>query len=71
MPRNPVRGGSGSSTSFNPAGVGSFVPGDRPNRVRLARRLPANPEAAKSSTMKGPRGLASEFRERRCRTVNG
>jgi hypothetical protein len=33
VPRNPVRGGSGSLTPFNPAGVGSFEPGDRPNRV--------------------------------------
>ena len=31
--RNPVRGGSGSGTSFNPAGVGSFEPRERPNRI--------------------------------------
>lgn len=31
-PPNPVRGGPESPTPFNPAGVGSFAPGDRPNR---------------------------------------
>ena len=31
--RNPVHGGPGSMTSFNLAGVGSFEPGDRPNRT--------------------------------------
>jgi hypothetical protein len=33
VPRNPVRGDQGSLTSFNPAGVGSFGPGNRPNRA--------------------------------------
>jgi hypothetical protein len=40
--------------SFNLAGVGSFQPGDRRNRGRPPRGLPANPGAAKSSTTKGP-----------------
>jgi hypothetical protein len=31
--RNPVHGGPGSLTSFNLAGVGSFEPGNRPNRT--------------------------------------
>jgi hypothetical protein len=65
----PSVGVLGSLTSFNPAGVGSFAPGDRPNRVRPTRRLPVNPGAMKSSTMRGPRGLASECCGRRCRTA--
>jgi hypothetical protein len=69
MPPNPVRGGSGSLTSFNPAGVGSFALGNRPNRVGPTRRPLINLGTVNSSTMKGPRGLASKYRGRQGRTA--
>ena len=74
--RNPVQGDRGSLTSFNLTGVGSFEPGDRPNRnatrpgKRPFRGPLENPAAAKSSTMKGPRGLAGESCGRRCQIAN-
>ena len=60
---NPVRGVRAQSDmgSFNSAGVGSSRPGDRRDRVFDRSRGPsANPKAAKSSTTRGPQGLASD-----------
>ena len=68
--RNPVQGVRARKSAFNLAGVGSTEPSDRPVRTRLVRGRSANPIAANSSTMKGPRGLASEFCGRRCQTAN-
>ncbi len=53
---NPVQGVRAiyKNGSFNLTGVGSFQPGDRRNRGRPPRGLPANPGATKSSTTKGP-----------------
>ena len=63
-------GGSASKSFGNcyVSGVGSFRPGDRRNRLFDRSRGPsANPRAAKSSTTKGPQGLASHFNRRRSR----
>ena len=57
--------------SFNFAGVWSheWVTPTMP-KVRWPSGIPSKTGNAKSSSMKGPRGLASESRRRRCRTAN-
>lgn len=68
--RNPARGVRSSELrSTRPAwGVSSLATGR--TGADLLRGLLANPAAANSSTMKGPRGLAGESCRRRCRTAN-
>ncbi len=67
----PPEGSGPLSVRSTRAGVGSFWPGDRRNRLFDRSRGPsANPRAAKSSTMKGPQGLASHSDRGRCRTAN-
>lgn len=61
--------GFGPSWSVQPGWRGELLLGDKQNRVRPTRGLSANPRAVKSSTMKGPQGLASKFLGRRCRTA--
>ncbi len=68
--RNPARGvRSLGLRSTRPAwGVSSLATGR--TGVDLLRGPLANPVAANSSTMKGPRGLAGEACRRRCRMAN-
>ena len=51
------------------AGVGSTEPCKRPVRSPTDSGDLVKREAANSSTMKGPQGLASELHGRRCRTA--
>ncbi len=68
---NPAGGVRAQGVRSTRAGVGSLWPGDRRNRLFDRSRGPsANPRAAKSSTMKGPQGLASHSDRGRCRTAN-
>lgn len=68
--RNPARGvRSLGLRSTRPAwGVSSLATGR--TGADLLRGLLANPAAANSSTMRGPRGLAGELCRRRCQTAN-
>lgn len=53
---------------FNPAGVGSSRPGNRRDRLSTEAGVRAKHPAAKSSTMRGAKALASESDPGRCRT---
>lgn len=60
----------GSTGSFNASQRGEHGFGDEDHPGPASRRPVASPLAVKSSTTKGPQGLAGERQGRRCRTVN-